>query len=229
MCTSPPAVLNVESQKPADIPPLTFPSSTSATSSNLRRLLDETADLIDSPMFSRVLILLLDATYSQLVDTKLRLEAYKLHPLGGESSPTAKITELTESDPATASTKLATILAVMTREAHKIGNGVPNEYVQATENVSELEGFAAVVYTSNFEDKAGFEVGLTSYSLGSGSGDEAESEERTLGNTSAVEAEKAVQVAEGPGITDGATSIIDAIWGTFAGAWGKVTGKGFEV
>ena len=49
-----------------------------------------------------------------------------------------------------AKAKLATILAVITRQAHAIGNGVPNTYVQAMESVRELEAFAAVVYSSNF-------------------------------------------------------------------------------
>lgn len=50
--------------------------------------------------------------------------------------------------------KLATVLAVMTREAHNIGNGTapPNEYIIAMEQgVRELEAFAAVVYSSNFD------------------------------------------------------------------------------
>lgn len=50
--------------------------------------------------------------------------------------------------------KLATVLAVVTREAHNIGHGPnpPNDYLTAMEqNVRELEAFAAVVYSSNFE------------------------------------------------------------------------------
>jgi peroxin-3 len=39
----------------------------------------------------------------------------------------------------------------MTRQAHSIGNGVPNPYLQAMEQVRELEAFAVVVYSSNFE------------------------------------------------------------------------------
>ena len=54
-------------------------------------------------------------------------------------------------DPSAANAKLATILAVVTRQARVIGNGVPNPYVQGLEAVRELEAFAAVVYSSNFD------------------------------------------------------------------------------
>ncbi len=52
-------------------------------------------------------------------------------------------------------TKLANILAVVTRQAHAIGNGVPNEYVQTMEGVGELEAFSAVVFSSFFEAVGG--------------------------------------------------------------------------
>jgi peroxin-3 len=47
--------------------------------------------------------------------------------------------------------KLPIVLATLTRQAHQIGNGVPNEYLQAMEQVGDLEAFAAVVYSSNWE------------------------------------------------------------------------------
>jgi peroxin-3 len=46
---------------------------------------------------------------------------------------------------------LPKILSVLTREAHAIGNGMPNEYLKEMEQVRDLEGFAAVVYSSNWE------------------------------------------------------------------------------
>lgn len=215
-----------DSGDPDSMPsPPASPSPTSSTPPPLRRLLDETSDLIDSPMFTHVLTLLLDATFSQLADTRLRSEAYKLPPITPELSPAARITEVLEFDPATASTKLATILAVMTREAHKIGNGVPNEYVQATEGVSELEGFAAVVYSSNFEFEAGFEARVTPDISGSGSGDEGP-QGKTLESMSVAEAEDAVRVEQGHGIVDKATGVVDAAWGGFENVWGRVTGWG---
>lgn len=59
-------------------------------------------------------------------------------------------------------TKLANVLAVLARQAHVIGNGAsPNLYVSAMDQgVRELEAFAAVVYSSNFDSEL----------LGAGSG-----------------------------------------------------------
>ncbi|CAD6590575.1 MAG: peroxin [Alectoria sarmentosa] len=214
---------------PPNLPsPPTSPAS-STMSSPLRRLLDETSDLIDSPMFTHVLTLLLDATFSQLVDKKLRSEAYKLACLSPTATSEPRIAEVTDSDPLTASAKLATILAVMTREAHKIGNGVPNEYVQAMEAVSELDAFAAVVYSSNFEFEAGVETNITPDSTVFGGRDEIAGggkDGKSLGSRSTAEVEDVVRVGIGGGIIDRANGAVDAAWGGFESVWGKVTGSG---
>jgi peroxin-3 len=118
----------------------------------LRRLLDETSDLIDSPPFAHVLTLLLDAGFSTLVDQKLAKEAFKVAvPPTELSSTSPRVTEVVEAKPV----KLPIILATMTRQAHSIGNGVPNEYLEAMEQVRDLEAFAAVVYSSNWENEIG--------------------------------------------------------------------------
>ncbi|KAL6713063.1 peroxin [Lecanora helva] len=232
MSTPPPPPQSPGPQDPTSIPsPPTSPSPPPAVSPPLRRLLDETADLIESPLFTHVLTLLLDATFSQLADTRLRSEAYKIPPLNAEPTPSApedRITEVTEVDPATASTKLATILAVMTREAHRIGAGVPNEYVQATESVSELEGFAAVVYSSNFEVEAGLQGssgGISDSVTQSGNGEESTGE-RTHGleGMSAEEAEEAIAKEQDSGIVGRATGVVDAAWGGLGSVWSRVTG-----
>ena len=116
------------------------------TASTLRHLLDETADLIDSPTFSHVLTLLNNEGFATLVEQKCASDAFKsslapetIQPLS--STPERK-------------TKLANVLAVMTRQAHVIGNGAnpPNEYLTAMDQgVRELEAFAAVIYSSNFD------------------------------------------------------------------------------
>ena len=228
MSTPEPSSQSAETQNLDGMPsPPSSPVPPSETPPALRRLLDETADFVESPMFSHVLTLLLDATFSQLADTRLRSEAYKLPPLGAESSSSAKVTEVTESDPATASTKLATILAVMTREAHKIGNGVPNEYVQATEGVSELEGFAAVVYSSNFEMEAGSGPGSIPDSLKTGQEDEITSTEKKCEDLSpSAEVETAAGTGRSLGIMDRASGVVDATWSGFESVWGKVVGGG---
>jgi len=134
---------------------LQFAGDTSAPSSSqpaqfsslLRRLLDETSDLIESPSFSQVLTGLLDAGFSLLVDENIAVQAFKLPPA---PDPSAKLAELPDPN---AKTKLATVLAVATRQAHVIGNGVPNHYLQAMDQVGDLEAFAAVVYSSNFDSE----------------------------------------------------------------------------
>ena len=232
MCIPPIPPQNPKLQDPSSMPsPPASPPSASTRSPPLRRLLDETSDLIDSPMFTHVLTLLLDATFSHLVDRKLRSEAYKLTPLTATPIPEPRITEVTDPDPLTASAKLATILAVMTREAHKIGNGVPNEYVQAIEAVSELEAFAAVVYSSNFEFEAGFETSITPGSTASGSkaeiaggGQDGQDGQdgKGLDSMSSAEVEDVVNVG---GSVDRA-GVFDAAWGGFEGVWDRITGSG---
>jgi peroxin-3 len=118
------------------------------SSTTLRRLLDETADLIDSPTFTHVLTLLLDSGFSNLVDQKLSTQAFKL------PGPSASGTGIEEIIPEDVKAKLPTILACFSRQAHSIGNGVPNEYLQSMESVRELEAFAAVIYSSHFEFEA---------------------------------------------------------------------------
>ncbi|KAG6004320.1 hypothetical protein E4U21_001179 [Claviceps maximensis] len=118
-----------------------YPSS----SDGLRRLLDETADLIESPSFSHVLTLILDAAFETLVDKRLATEAFELPSQA--PFPPAESLELR----ASRVILLPKILSVLTRQAHVIGNGVPNEYLQDMETVRALEAFAAVVYSSNWE------------------------------------------------------------------------------
>lgn len=115
----------------------------------LRRLLDETADLVESPSFSHVLTLLLDSGFSYLVDEKVATLAFE------QSNPTvtsAIVTSDSELSPKKA-ILLPKILSVLTRQAHVIGNGMPNEYLREMEQVADLEAFAAVVYSSNWENE----------------------------------------------------------------------------
>lgn len=120
----------------------------SSSPTTLRRLLDETADLIESPPFANVLTRLLDAGFSTLVENKLANQAFGMPPTSEIPSLDApRVTEVVDAKPA----KLPTIMAVLTKQAHSIGNGVPNEYLQAMDQVANLEAFAAVVYSNNLE------------------------------------------------------------------------------
>ncbi|KAI1274780.1 Peroxin-3 family protein [Xylaria sp. FL0933] len=130
-------------------------SSTSSPASTitpaLRRLLDETSDLIESPAFCHVLTLLLDAGFSVLLNKKLLPGAFGSNVPG--TSSTSEPTEQAATDPTTRAVLLPKILSVLTRQAHVIGNGMPNEYLQEMEYVQDLGAFAAVVYSSNWENE----------------------------------------------------------------------------
>ncbi|KAF2854229.1 peroxisomal membrane protein [Plenodomus tracheiphilus IPT5] len=120
-------------------------STSPTTATSLRRLIDETSDLVDSPAFTHVLTLILDAAFSHLVDTKISQLSYKIPPI---SDNHARIQEIVGGD---IKAKVANSLAVFCRQAHSIGSGANNEYLAAIEQVRDLEAFAAVVYSSNFE------------------------------------------------------------------------------
>ncbi|OQO03531.1 hypothetical protein B0A48_10195 [Cryoendolithus antarcticus] len=158
-----------QSQQSADASPSPSPSPPSETppaiSAPLRRLLDETSDLIDSPTFHIVLTNLLDAGFSHLTDDRLATEAFAQPP---PATLVPRITELPSTPPPEATRKLATILPVFCRQAHAmlVGSGeldalsggaaqegLGNGYLNAMNNVGELESFAAVVYSSNFESE----------------------------------------------------------------------------
>ncbi len=180
-----------------------LPSSSSPTATNtqttLRRLLDETADLIDSPTFTHVLTQLLDAGFSLLVETKIAEQAFQQQPRSNLNTTPQLPSRQRDSAPpgdtqniereGQRKVKLANILAVITRQAHNIsntnssnvtpsmindtsgalnpdntntngngnGNGsnggmLSNEYLSAMEaGCKDLEAFAAVIYSSNFE------------------------------------------------------------------------------
>lgn len=98
--------------------------------------------------------------FSTLVDQNCASQAFKASPsTPGSPKPavqnfSSSVTIIPASSPSAPKVKLATVLAVMTRQAHVIGNGThpPNEYLVAMEQgVRELEAFAAVVYSSNFD------------------------------------------------------------------------------
>ncbi|KAI1743639.1 Peroxin-3 family protein [Xylaria scruposa] len=136
----------------------TNPSSSSSASSPtstitpaLRRLLDETSDLVESPAFCHVLTLLLDAGFSVLLNKKLLAGAFESNL--SVTGPISEPSELAVTDPTTRAVLLPKILSVLTRQAHAIGNGMPNEYLQEMEHVQDLEAFAAVVYSSNWENE----------------------------------------------------------------------------
>ncbi|KAI1617906.1 Peroxin-3 [Exophiala viscosa] len=134
------------------------------SSGPLRQLLDETADLIDSPIFTRIHTLLLGSMFSRLVDAHVIAQTFAQPPQQSlyASSQTPQHPRIQELDssvtvvPGEPRVKLASLLAIVTRQAHAIGNGnnPPNEYISTAESeVKELEAFAALIYASNLEEK----------------------------------------------------------------------------
>ena len=104
---------------------------------------------------------------------KISQLAYKIPPL---SASTQRVQEIVGSDEVKA--KVASSLAVFCRQAHGIGSGANNEYLVAIEQVRELEAFAAVVYSSNFEVEAPEFMGGRGVSVGVGQEQEQEQEQR---------------------------------------------------
>ncbi|KGO68933.1 Peroxin-3 [Penicillium italicum] len=155
-CLLPPAEAEQHVLRESGVEGVADPSS-SQTATKLRHLLDETADLIDSPSFSLVLTLLNNEGFSTLVDQRCAADAFKA-PTSAPETALQSFDSIATVVPLAANserkTKLANLLAVMTRQAHVIGNGAhpPNEYLVAMDqNVRELEAFSAVVYSSNFD------------------------------------------------------------------------------
>lgn len=75
---------------------------------------------------------MLNAAFSFLLDSKLTENAFKpkvtaLPPAQTPEGGDARIGEEVDN---TATTKFASVLAVLARQAHLIGNGIPNEYLQ---------------------------------------------------------------------------------------------------
>lgn len=190
------------------------PSYINTSTGPLRSLLDETADLIDSPTFTRIHTLILNALFSHLIDQRVIAQSY---PQPDFASPPAseasalhpRIQELDSAVtvvPAEPRVKLASILAILTRQAHVIGNGnnPPNEYVSTIEaEVRELEAFAAVIYAGNLEQSV----------------EEARPKTADLDN-------EGIKASTGTGVSDvGAEQVDEMIESKLESAWAKVTGS----
>lgn len=202
---------------------MSTPSEVSATTSPaLRRLLDETSDLIDSPSFSHVLTLLLDSAFTLLIDTKIATLAYKIPP---PSASGARVVEIV--GPSTdVKAKVASTLATFSRQAHSIGSGDNNEYLTNMEKVRDLEAFAAVVYSSNFEFEAPEAAATLSASLAEQTGSAPSSHlggTSTAGPTPAPSGVLKASDPEEP--VGGEASLIDASESDLEKAWGKAIAK----
>lgn len=111
-----------------------------------------------------------------------------------------RVQEVPDLDSNLAKAKLAAILAVVTKQAHAIGNGVPNKYAQAIESVKELEAFAAVIYSSQFEFEA----------LGDARTEQLAKEPPGR--------DEAVGEKQGAGVVGAATDMFENVWGKITGS-----------
>ena len=113
-------------------------------------MLDETSDLLDSPIANRAVRTMLDSGFGVLVDARVGDQVFrKLDETSpAEGAPKIEVTEpgdnerdgqRTQSEgeerdlkqvEVEKTAKLASVLAVMTREANVIGGRAPNDYLQ---------------------------------------------------------------------------------------------------
>ncbi|SCV72447.1 BQ2448_3984 [Microbotryum intermedium] len=116
-----------------------IPTISATISPELRRLLSETHDCLDSSDGQLVRQRLLDAMFTHLV---LGLEAPFQSPVAsiGQGSRFEDVTER--------STILAKLLPVLAQHSHTVLSGMSNEYVEAMEDVRELREFSAIIYSS---------------------------------------------------------------------------------
>ncbi len=109
-------------------------------SAELRKLLDETSDLIDSPMATTVLSHMITAGLALLIDNKLTASTFRQQNIVEDSDSGGRITEIVEDS---ATTKFASVLAVLARQAHLIGSGAQNEYLKASNSVKKTLGISS--------------------------------------------------------------------------------------
>lgn len=198
--------------------------SSPTSSASLRRLLDETSDLIETPTFTHVLTQILDAGFATLLDKKLAPVAFELPSSQTAPSSPPPAAQVIVRDVAVGMSPelrmlraekkvlLPKCLSVLTRQAHAIGNGMPNEYLQAMESVQDLEGFAAVVYSSNWENEIREEAMIVPPPAPSTSGSVSGLRQSTVVGTGEGE-ESLVLVDRSQGS------------GSFESVWAKVTEK----
>ncbi|KAF9124470.1 peroxin, partial [Mortierella sp. 14UC] len=114
----------------------------------LRNLLDETRDFIDSPDFTTVLSSTLATTFARFnLALQPTFNPFLLSPPQSNAT-SAVIAEIEDDEDIDRAVPLVSLLPLVTRQAHLIINGVPNEYVESLAMVKELQAFSAIVYSS---------------------------------------------------------------------------------
>ncbi|KAJ2899093.1 Peroxisomal biogenesis factor 3 [Zalerion maritima] len=193
--------------------PSAIDSSNSSNPPQVRKLLDETSDLIESPVFHHVLTLLLDAGFAVLVENKLAQGVFELPPPENAAAEPLQ---------ATRAVLLPRILSVLTRQAHVVGSGsVPNEYLVAMEQVPDLNAFSAVVYSANWQSEIAAAdasaMGTADEVLGASAAKSMKAE--------AVAAAASLNRSRGLGDMEESAVFVDAE-SDFESAWAKAAGGG---
>ncbi|KEI42393.1 uncharacterized protein L969DRAFT_91840 [Mixia osmundae IAM 14324] len=138
-----------------------LPETETFIDDELRSLLDETQDFVESPDFVYVRRQCLDLLFSTFLNSlsgsfaTTKPSAHKqadapagngafAHPLQTQhEADGAQITDITDK-----TARLASLLPVIARQSHMILNSNPNEYAESISDVKELSELSAIVYTS---------------------------------------------------------------------------------
>ncbi|KAF8457961.1 Peroxin-3 [Terfezia claveryi] len=116
------------------VAPPTMPGLEYTASPALRQMLDETSDLLDSPVAGVVIRTMLDSGFGLLVEERIGSQVFrKQAPVARSTVPRIEVTDSSggEKSEVLVEGKLSNVLAVMKREAAMIGGRAPNEYLQA--------------------------------------------------------------------------------------------------
>ncbi|KAJ3118465.1 peroxin [Nowakowskiella sp. JEL0407] len=112
------------------------------TKADLKKLLDETRDFLDSPDFTRVVSSCLEKSFETAFS---QINPNFVAMVGASSSAEVGSTETSD---AVAQVKtVAEIIPMVSRIAHLVINGLPNELVEKLKNHAELKAFSVIVYT----------------------------------------------------------------------------------
>ncbi|KAI1180447.1 Peroxin-3 family protein [Nemania sp. FL0916] len=199
--------------------PSDLSSPVSSITPALRRLLDETSDLVESPAFCHVLTLLLDAGFSVLLNNKLLAGAFI--PNMPTSGPIPESPEETVTNPTTQAVLLPKILSVLTRQAHVIGNGMPNEYLQEMERAQGLEAFAAVVYSSNWENEIHQDEELVAAAASLNDAATAAASARRTDNVATLRQDQSTATRSQATAGEESLVVVDPTQSSFESAWEK--------
>ena len=131
---------------------------------------------------------------------------------------------------ASASTKLATLLAVITRQAHAIGSGnETNEYMRVLGGVGQIDSFAGVIY-AGMQDAEGSPASLVAAVTAAAN----EEEEKSEGKEAEGEGKGWMETGEGVldevarqtnNVVGTAGYVVESAVGMFSGVWSRVVGE----